>query len=67
MLKTSEIKRLIEDDNSSEKKRHARQGQKYYEGEHKIMGSRLFYFDADGKLQEDLYKSNIKIYIQLFL
>lgn len=61
MLKTSEIKRLIEDDNSSEKKRHARQGQKYYEGEHKIMGSRLFYFDADGKLQEDLYKSNIKI------
>lgn len=61
MLDTSEIKRLIEEDNSSEKKRHARQGLKYYEGEHKIMGSRFFYFDADGKLQEDLYKSNIKI------
>ncbi len=61
MLDTSEIKRLIEEDNSSEKKRHARQGLKYYEGEHKIMGSRFFYFDADGKLHEDLYKSNIKI------
>ena len=61
MLDTSEIKRLIEEDNSSEKKRHARQGLKYYEGEHKIMGARFFYFDEDGKLQEDLYKSNIKI------
>lgn len=61
MLSTSDIKRLIEEDNSSTKKRHARQGLKYYEGEHKIMGSRLFYFDADGKLKEDVYKSNIKI------
>lgn len=61
MLETSEIKRLIEEDNSSEKKRHAKRGLKYYEGEHKILGSRFFYFDADGKLQEDLYKSNIKI------
>lgn len=61
MLKTSEIKRFIEDDNSSEKKRLARQGMKYYEGEHKIMGSRIFYFDADGKLKEDTLKSNIRI------
>lgn len=61
MLKPSEIKRFIEDDNASEKKRHARQGMKYYEGEHKIMGSRVFYFDADGKLKEDTLKSNIRI------
>lgn len=61
MLNTSDIKRLIEEDSSSEKKRYARQGLKYYEGEHKIMGSRFFYYDADGKLKEDVYKSNIKI------
>lgn len=61
MLKPSEIKRFIEDDNASEKKRHARQGMKYYEGEHKIMGSRIFYFDADGKIKEDTLRSNIRI------
>jgi SPP1 family phage portal protein len=34
---------------------------KYYEGEHKIMGSRIFYVDADGKLKEDTLRSNVKI------
>ncbi|MDE7249292.1 MAG: phage portal protein, partial [Lachnospiraceae bacterium] len=61
MLTEAEIKRFIEDDDSSEKKRKARQGMKYYEGEHKIMGSRIFYVDADGKLKEDTLRSNIKI------
>lgn len=61
MLTKSEIKRFIEEDNASDKKRLARQGMKYYEGEHKIMGSRIFYVDADGNWKEDTLRSNIKI------
>lgn len=61
MLEIREIKHFIEEDATSEKKKMARQGQKYYEGEHKIMGARLFYFDADGELKEDTLRSNIRI------
>ncbi len=61
MLTADEIKRFIEEDSSSGKKRRARQGMKYYEGEHKIMGARLFYVDGDGDVKEDLLRSNIKI------
>ncbi|MBD5550468.1 MAG: phage portal protein [Lachnospiraceae bacterium] len=61
MLKPSEIKHFIDEDNASEKKRKAKQGMKYYEGEHKIMGSRIFYVDADGNLKEDTMRSNVKI------
>lgn len=61
MLTVAEIKHFIDEDASSEKKKMAKQGMKYYEGEHKIMGSRLFYVDADGKVQEDFLRSNIKI------
>lgn len=61
MLEIKEIKHFIEEDAASEKKKMARQGLKYYEGEHKIMGARLFYFDADGELKEDTIRSNIRI------
>lgn len=61
MLEIREIKHFIEEDAASEKKKMARQGLKYYEGEHKIMGARLFYFDADGELKEDTLRSNIRI------
>ena len=61
MLLTSEIKRFIEEDITSEKKRLARIGQRYYEGDHDILTYRLFYFNADGKLQEDKFRSNVKI------
>ena len=61
MLKTYEIKRFMEEDNASHKKRMARQGLKYYEGEHKIMGARIFYVDADGKIKEDTMRSNVRI------
>lgn len=61
MLKTSEIKHFIEEDRTSHKKKMAEQGLKYYEGEHKIMGSRIFYVDADGQVKEDLLRSNVRI------
>ena len=61
MLSIDEIKFFIDDDNSSERKRQARVGQKYYDGEHDIMNYKLFYYDADGEVQEDKTRSNIKI------
>lgn len=61
MLTESEIKRFIEEDTSSDKKRFAKIGQKYYEGEHDIRNYRLYYYNADGQLVEDTTRSNVKI------
>lgn len=61
MLTTAEIKRFIDEDVSSEKKRFAAVGQRYYEGDHDILKSRLFYYNTDGVLVEDTARSNIKI------
>ena len=61
MLSVAEIKRFITDDMASEKKRLAAVGQRYYEAEHDIMNCRLFYYNADGVLTEDKYRSNIRI------
>ena len=61
MLKESEIKSLIESDYNSDKKKLARQGERYYEANHDILKCRLFYYNADGKLVEDTSRSNIKI------
>lgn len=61
MLKPEEIKLLIDEDSNSRKKRFARIGQKYYEGEHDILKHRLFYFNADGEAVEDTTRSNVKI------
>lgn len=61
MLSVAEIKRFIDDDINSEKKKFALVGQKYYEAEHDILKSRLFYYNAEGKLVEDKTRSNIKI------
>lgn len=60
-LSPAEIKRFIDDDSTSEKKRLAAVGQRYYEAEHDIMQCRLFYYNADGNLVEDTARSNIKI------
>lgn len=49
------------DDAASEKKRFARKGQAYYDGEHDIKSYRLFYYNADGNLVEDKTRSNIRI------
>ena len=61
MLKAEEIKQFIDEDASSVKKRLARQGEAYYNGEHDILNTRLFYYNADGVLVEDKTRSNIKI------
>lgn len=49
------------EDDSSERKSQAKVGQRYYDGEHDILNYRLFFYDADGELQEDKTRSNIKI------
>lgn len=61
MLSKEEIAFFIQEDSSSERKSQAKVGQRYYDGEHDILGYRLFYYDADGELQEDKTRSNIKI------
>ncbi len=61
MLTVEEIQRFMDEDAASEKKRSARIGQKYYEAEHDIKKYRLFYYNTDGNLVEDIYRSNIKI------
>ncbi len=66
MLTPQEIQSFLDNDRTSDAKRHARVGQRYYEGEHDIRKYRLFYYDADGNLQEDLTRSNIKIPHQFF-
>lgn len=61
MLKKSEILDFIEQDKSDERKRQAREGERYYEGEHDIKNYKLYYYNGDGELTEDKTRSNIKI------
>lgn len=61
MLSVEEIKSFIQNDAASKRKQHAREGERYYEGNHDIRKYRIFYFDADGKLKEDKTRSNIQI------
>lgn len=61
MLSVGEIKRFIQEDIASERKRLAKKGEDYYNGEHDILKCRLFYYNADGKLVEDTTRSNVKI------
>ena len=61
MLSIPEIKRFIDEDKTSEKKRLAAVGMRYYEGEHDILNYRMFYFNTDGNLVEDKTRANIKI------
>lgn len=61
MLTESEILQFVQDDATSDKKRFARMGQRYYEGDHDILNYKLYYFDANGSVVEDKTRSNIKI------
>lgn len=61
MLSIPEIKAFIDNDAASVKKRLARIGDNYYNGDHDIKSYRLLYFDADGNVREDTTRSNIKI------
>lgn len=61
MLSVGEIKKFIENDASSRAKQFAKTGVRYYEGDHDIKDYRIFFIDAEGEIQEDKTKSNIKI------
>lgn len=56
-----DLKKIIESDRGSKKKRIAKVGERYYEAEHDIKSYRVFYYDTEGILQEDTSRSNIKI------
>lgn len=66
-LSVAEIKRFMDDDIASTKKRKAAEGQRYYEAKHDILDCRLFYYNTDGKLVEDTTRSNIKISHPFFM
>ena len=61
MLTLEEIKTFIDNDRSSMKKKLAGVGLRYYEADHDIKDYRIFFINADGQVQEDRHKSNIKI------
>lgn len=61
MLTVQEIKKFIDADTASAKKKNAKIGDEYYNAEHDIKNYRVFYVDANGELKEDETKSNIKI------
>lgn len=61
MLTIDEIKLFIQDDANSEKKKAAKVGQRYYDGKHDILKYKMYYYNGDGNLVEDRYRSNIKI------
>lgn len=53
MLSVGEIKKFIENDASSKAKQFAETGVRYYEGDHDIKDYRIFFIDAEGKIQEN--------------
>lgn len=61
MLSVEEIRTFIDRDLSSEKKRYAKTAVRYYNADHDIKDYRIFYIDGDGKMQEDKFRSNIRI------
>lgn len=61
MLTAEEIKKFINADMNSKRKAKMGEGIKYYEGEHDILKRKLFYFNADGNLIEDKFRTNVKI------
>ena len=61
MLEIAEIKRFIDADQKSDKKRLAKVGVAYLEGRHDILQCRIFYKDKDGDWVEAKGASDVKI------
>lgn len=61
MLSIEQIKYFIDNDRMSKKKRLAKVGERYYEGDHDIKNYKLYYYNTDRQLVEDKTRSNIKI------
>ena len=51
----------MDEDKSSEKKKRASEGVRYYEGDHDILKKRIFYVNADGEYVEEKLRSNVRI------
>lgn len=60
MLAPDRVAAAIAADKYSRRKKQARVGQKYYDGEHDILQYRIYYINKEGKLVEDFTKSNIR-------
>ena len=60
-LKPDLILSIINQDMLSERKKKAKIGERYYEGNHDIKDYKVFYFNDAGELVEDTTRSNIKI------
>ncbi len=58
---TAALKRLIETDQQSEKKKKMIDGVSYYNYKHSILDYTLFYTDNSGVLREEKNRSNVKI------
>lgn len=61
MLDRGRIASIIAADKYSRRKKQARLGQRYYDGKHDILEYKIYYITKEGKLVEDLTKSNIRI------
>lgn len=61
MLDTGRIASAIAADKYSRRKKQARLGQRYYDGKHDILDYKIYYITKEGKVVEDLTKSNIRI------
>ena len=61
MLSVQRRMSAIAADKYSRRKKQARTGQRYYDGRHDILDARIFYIDKNGKIKEDVTKSNIRI------
>lgn len=66
MLTADEIRTFIESDRASERKQLALVGERYYNGDHDIKKKRIFFVNADGILEEDKTKSNVRIAHRFF-
>lgn len=60
-LTVEEIQDFITRDKTDSRKTQSKKAVNYYEAKHDIMNSRLFYIDGNGEVQEDKFRSNIKI------
>ncbi len=61
MLDVSQIKKLLDEDKFSFKKKRAKEGLRYYDGDHDIKDYKIFYFNDDGQLVEDRARANQRI------
>lgn len=61
MLTIEEIKRFIEEDANSKRKKDAKKGIDYYEARHDIKDYKVYFMNDDGFLEEDTTKNNSRI------